>query len=102
MMKEQFTQGDWSVNEIAKTILVVTSDNGTNICEVECNYDVETHLIDASDEEMANAYLLKASKKMYEMLQELAQVARATGSKDEAEIINKLLAEARGEKSDTA
>jgi hypothetical protein len=102
-MKEQFTPGEWTI-EKGDAFLdgsAITSESRSGmipIVEVKYAYLDDEEKSEIETEQLANAYLLKAAPKMYRMLKEISEASRLLGYKDEEEMINNLLAEARGEK----
>jgi len=96
MMKEQFTPGDWVNSGDEKDMTFGTIIVGPASIEFDRGDD------ESYKQAMRDADLIAVSKKMFRVLVKLAYLAETAGSKYEAEVINKILAEARGEKSDTA
>ena len=86
-MTEKFTKGDW----VAEKFKVLT-EIGDGVAE--CGFSDDPKDV----EEIANAHLIAAAPKMYEMLQSICSIAAAQDNLliDANEILA-LLAQARGE-----
>ncbi len=118
-MKEKFTGGEWQIDKEYSTIMVINarmplSNAEIEVCEIDCNCDVNESsdvYLSPTNEQLANAYLLKSAPKMYRMLNEVNELLEAMHemspswticeSQVKHNLIKKLLAEARGESKDT-
>lgn len=87
---EKFTSGEWAIGSY-DTFLQIEDSEGFPICEVESLTDHGT--ITPRECELANAHLIAAAPKMYRFLKSELE----DGGNPRNEIIEALLAEARGE-----
>lgn len=86
MSETKFKKGEWNVKRDG--LSVVTVDTGFGICEMTMAEDVDKH----------NAVLIAAAPEMYEALKAQARLMHKMGFVEERDLIDALLAKARGEK----
>ena len=108
MSKEtKFTGGEWFINKIYSTMLQIDSDKGS-VCVVDTDAFFNECEINPSNEQLANAHLIKTAPKLYAMLETLlgnyqvaASIAEHEGYEtnyEQDKILSEfLLAETRGE-----
>ena len=105
MSETKFTKGEWIVytadddyGNLGYDEVVIGMDSyNENCCNYYCSHKVTIDGVESDDVEgMANAYLIAAAPDMYAMLNRIAN--ESYGAEDVSdEVINKLLAKARGE-----
>ena len=110
MSNTKFTKSPWQISRVYGTLLQVNS-NGADICDIDCSgaFNDSQGIISPSEEEQANAHLIKMSPDMYAEIQSDIDKLKASLEVDGLDnmlyldikgIIDykeKLLAKARGE-----
>lgn len=101
MSEAKFTKGEWFISEcnfVDGCIITSKSREGmVQICSVDSAYFDGCERNNFEIEQEANAYLMKSSPKMYEMLSKLSSMMTDINAHAVANEIESLLAEARGE-----
>ena len=104
MSKENFTRGEWFVEEYHTMLDISVVEHG-GVCTVHTDTAMREHLIDPTPEQAANAHLIAAAPDMYRMLSKLSMYVNGfddggvdfKSCEQVANDIQKLLAKARGE-----
>lgn len=98
MIEAKFTDGNWKVDKSYETMLMVSTENGLPISQVECEKGEDEFgpVIRPSIESLANAHLIAAAPKMYGALETILELGKL--SPHQEDIVSKILAKARGEK----